>query len=197
MSTFEVTAIKRLVDKANAAGVPIPAEVTATLDRLERGHFSTGGGLWVEAHPDEDSWPVEAYTCCSSSAMHGPDRCTCWRPVFEVEQATPRPPTCPDDLAAMKQMCGDCAFRKDSPERADAWAEETLMDLAVSGDPFWCHTGMRRPAKWVHPDLGEVEGDTADWQPPIIAGIPYQADGAPGLLCAGWSARAAREASRE
>lgn len=87
-------------------------------------------------------------------------------------------------------MCGDCAFRKDSPERREAFLEEALMELPTTGQPFYCHEDMRRPVRWEHPDGRTVEGSTADWQPPIIGGLPYRLDGRPGLLCAGWAARA-------
>jgi hypothetical protein len=194
VSAFEQAAIQRLVDKATAASVPVPSEVTAALERAGHGE-SSGADLWIAANPDQDKWPVEVWMCCLGVVDKGPSGCTCWTPVYDVEQAPPRPPFCAEDLAARARMCGDCAFRKGSPERSDVWAEEALMDLTWSaGTPFWCHDGLRRPAKWVHPTLGEVEGSTADWRPPIVAGIPYRADGAPGLLCAGWAARTARNA---
>jgi hypothetical protein len=116
-------------------------------------------------------------------------------PVFDVEQQRPRPPAGPEELAVQRALCGDCAFRKGSPERADEWTESALFDLAASSVPFWCHQGMRRPVRWEHPDGRTVAGSTDDWQPPMVAGIPYQADGTPGLLCAGWAARAARAAT--
>lgn len=51
---------------------------------------------------------------------------------------------------------------------------------------------MRRPVRWEHPDGRTIDGSPDDWQPAIINGLPYRADGRPGLLCAGWAARAAR-----
>jgi len=84
------------------------------------------------------------------------------------------------------------AFRKDSPERSVAWEEEALLALPASGDPFWCHDGMRRPSTWRHPAGVLIDGDPADYRPPQRSGIPYRADGSPGLLCAGWMARAVR-----
>lgn len=191
MSAFEQTAIQRVIDKATAAGVPVSDEVHTALEHAAGG--SNGGAMaWVAAHPDEDAWPPEAFGCCWGSTMRGPAGCYCWVPVFDVEQAEPRPPACAEDLSARPSLCGDCAFRKGSPERADGFSEEALFASAEQGHPFWCHQGMRRPNRWVHPLLGEVEGSPDDWQPPIVNSIPYQADGSPGLLCAGWMARAVR-----
>jgi hypothetical protein len=118
--------------------------------------------------------------------------CYCWRPVFDVEQADPIPPASPDDIGVQARMCGDCAFRKGSPERAYEFEEEALFSLADEGTPFYCHDGMRRPVRWEHPDGRSIPGDPADWQPPMVCGLPYRTDGRPGLLCAGWAARAAR-----
>ncbi len=196
VSAFERAAIQRVIDKATAAGVPVPAEVHDALEHA--GHGSNGGAMaWVAAHPDRESWPADAFGCCWGSTNRGPEACYCWQPVFEVDQQEPRPPACSTDLAARPSLCGDCAFRKGSPERADAFSEEALFASADEGHPFWCHDGMVRPARWRHPALGEVEGSPDDWQPPIVAGIPYRADGSPGLLCAGWMARVARAAERQ
>lgn len=192
MSAFEKAAIQHLIDQATQLGVPIPAEVHAALVVAGQHGSGVGARTWVELHPDQDTWPPEARGCCIGSAVYGAGRCTCWTPVFELEQADPQPPECPDDLTAQPRMCGDCAFRKGSPERAVTYSEEMLFALAASKTPFWCHQEMRRPARWVHPQLGSVPGSDDDWQPPTVDGIPYRADGRPGLLCAGWIARAAR-----
>lgn len=45
----------------------------------------------------------------------------------------------------------------------------------------WRHpAGMRIPAD---------PGRDGDYQPPIVLGVPFRADGQPGLLCAGWAGR--------
>ena len=126
--------------------------------------------------------------------LGGLEGCTCWVPVYDVAQVDPAP----GDLEPRAAMCGDCAFRPGSPERADEWTREALYDLAEPGRPaFFCHDGMRRPVAWRHPAGPEVPGHPDDWQPPIRAGVPYRADGRPGLLCAGWTAvRVARLAER-
>ena len=70
------------------------------------------------------------------------------------------------------------------------------MDLRERGDVFWCHSGMRRPVAYRHAVLGEVAADPADYRPVIVDGVPYQADGRPGLICAGWMARRLRVNAR-
>ncbi|HET8684993.1 MAG TPA: hypothetical protein VFM54_24435 [Micromonosporaceae bacterium] len=186
VSAFERHAVQRLVDKATDLGVEVPGAVSGIVHISHAG--SAGARLWAEQHPDDDRPP-----CCYSS-VDGHDRCTCWVPVWNGTQRPPRPPRQPEDVCAQRRMCGDCAFRKDSPERAEGWREEALFDLARGGTPFWCHQGMRQPVRWEHPDGRTVPGDPADWQPPMASGIPYQLDGSPGLLCAGWVAHAARAA---
>jgi hypothetical protein len=70
-----------------------------------------------------------------------------------------------------------------------------LEELAATGQRFWCHQGMRRTVVLRHPCGVEVAGHPAAYRPPVVAGIPYQADGSPGLLCAGWLARSRRHAA--
>lgn len=136
---------------------------------------------------------VDDALCCMGAAVYGPERCTCWRPEYDLEQADPRP----DTLAgAMPRMCGDCAFRPGSPERtnsdgvvADA---ETLEACVTTGQSFWCHNGLRRVVAYVHEPTGtrwEPPGADAAFTPPIIDGQPYKADGNRGDLCAGYVAR--------
>ncbi|MET7395592.1 hypothetical protein ABZS66_19090 [Dactylosporangium sp. NPDC005572] len=195
MSTFELRAVQRIVDQARAAGVTVPDEVTTIANQLaDAGHTSYPARTWAEQHPDEADWPVG---CCIGNDLGGPDRCTCWTPVFELEQQPPQPPERAEDITVRGSMCGDCAFRKGSPERAEGFLEEALFELAALGQAFYCHDGMRRPAYWQHPDGRRIEGSTADWQPPIVSGIPFRADGRPGMLCAGWMARAIRADARQ
>lgn len=193
MSDFERLAVQRLIDKATAAGLYIPDTITAIASSLAHTEHcgSYPAGAWADANPGDD-YPVG---CCIGNDMYGPDRCTCWTAVYEIDQHEPRPPQRAEDIEVQTRMCGDCAFRKGSPERAEGFLEEALHSMAEAGQPFYCHDGMRRPAHWLHPDGRRVEGSTADWRPPIIAGLPYRADGRPGLLCAGWMARASRAAT--
>lgn len=180
-------AVQRLIDKANSLGVDVPADVQA-LARVDHAD-NLGALLWVKANPDQVD---EVFGCCYGEALGGAERCTCWTPVYDVDQADPVPPSSPDGIQVRHALCGDCAFRKDSAERADEWSEEALLSLPAAGEPFWCHDGMRRPVRWEHPDGRTVAGSTADWRPAKVGPVPFRADGRPGLLCAGWAARAVR-----
>jgi hypothetical protein len=194
VSSFERLAVQRIIDEATAAGIAVPDAVTEVAEHLAHAmdHSSYAARTWAEQHPREKDWPVG---CCIGNDVGGPDRCTCWVPVYDAEQAEPQPITCAEDITVRHTLCGDCAFRKGSPERAETFLEETLFSLAEQRKPFYCHDGMRRPAYWQHPDGRTVEGSTADWQPPMLRGVPYRLDGRPGMLCAGWAARAARAAT--
>jgi MoaA/NifB/PqqE/SkfB family radical SAM enzyme len=70
-----------------------------------------------------------------------------------------------------------------------------LDDIITRGDIFWCHQGIRRVVEYRHPD-GRVypvpplaAGVDGAYEPPIIDGRPYKADGTPADVCAGWWAR--------
>lgn len=138
-------------------------------------------------------WPETETTgwCCDGSAYRGAGGCLCWEPEYDLEQAAVL------DLDAVttgrSQMCHDCAYRPGSPERlgdpAAMGTQETLEALVADAEPFWCHENMRRPVRWRHPSGATVPGSAMDYRPPIVDGRPYRADGSPGLLCAGWTAR--------
>lgn len=116
--------------------------------------------------------------CCMGAVMHGGGGCTCWRPGFDLDQARPR-----TDLTSEVRptLCGDCAFKPDSPERSeDPYALELV-------ERFYCHRGIRRPAVWRHPDGRERPGSLDDYKPVTIGGVPYRADGRPAALCGGWA----------
>lgn len=202
MSGFESYAVERLLGQARAAGVPIPPELEDLAARMPTasgapvlGHGpSWPAERYAELHPDP---PIEATTCCYGSSLSGdPARCTCWEPVYQLEQAEPVPPTSAAELLVRPGLCGDCAFRPGSPERAEEYSREALYALADRGEPFWCHDGMRQPLLWRHPDLGDLPGSPDDWHPPTSGGIPYRADGRPALLCAGWATRNATGKAR-
>lgn len=143
----------------------------------------TGGGLFAAANPD-----AEPIGCCYGEVMGGIEGCTCWRPVFDVDQAQPRPVP-REQWQTQPQRCGDCAYRPGSKELADPFTREELTLTLPAGDrPFWCHQGMRRPAAWEHPGRGVIDADPDDWQPAQERGVPYQADGSVALICAGWAA---------
>lgn len=132
------------------------------------------------------------WTCCAGAVQRGPGGCTCWTPLFDLDQSTPDP-TAP--VQPRHAMCSDCAYRPGSPERTGdedvAGDAAQLEQLAADGTPFWCHDGMREPVRWCHPSGLTIPAHSShgDYQPPQIDGVPYRADGRPGLLCAGWHAR--------
>lgn len=155
-------------------------------------------------------------SCCYGAALDGPHACTCWVDVHDPhqpEQADPDPEAMRLLAAGVQpntrdRMCSDCAYRPGSPERAgdpryrgDA---EFLEDLAGTGQRFWCHQGLSRRVGRTFTGRMSVPSGPGDYDPPIIDGIPYQLDGQPGLVCAGWAARhraltalADRELARE
>lgn len=133
---------------------------------------------------DEELHPVP---CCAGSAFNGPGACTCWDPVYDRVQE----PIVEGPPETRRQMCADCAFRKDSPERVAGMEPEALAS-------FWCHQGVRRAIAYVHPDgrrreVVDVAGTPMDYQPVQRPGLIFRADGQPGQRCAGW-ARANRVA---
>lgn len=143
-------------------------------------------------YSDDWEWPRTSASdwCCYGAVLDGPARCTCWVPVYDVEQQLPLQVDAP--TLARPGMCASCAYRPGSPERRgepDAAADhEYLAKLVALGMPFFCHEGMRRPVQWLHPPSGErVAGSVLDYKPPGDAsGRPYRADGRPAMLCGGW-----------
>lgn len=142
----------------------------------------TGGGAPPSVTEDDEN-----LFCCWGSVMGDATDCTCWEPVFEVCQAPPDIDAAP---ATRAKCCHDCAYRNGSPERADEYEAEALVELAsAQRGVFWCHEGMRRPITYRHPGTGrEVPADPADYQPAIVGDVAYRADGAPATRCAGWAA---------
>lgn len=135
--------------------------------------------------------------CCYGAAVYGPERCTCWEPEYDLEQADPDP-TAMALLAAGVQpstrsrMCGDCAYRPGSPEKRgapDHDGDPDALEEFAAVSRFWCHQGMRRPVRLRHPSGTAVDGHPAAYAPPVVDAVPYRADGSPGELCAGWAAR--------
>lgn len=134
--------------------------------------------------------------CCMGAFEDGADACTCWDPVYDLEQQ-PRA----DDLAPGQrdEMCADCAYRPGSPERngddRHACSDDGELDNIARGDnPFWCHQGLRKPIAYRHESLGiVVPADTDAYDPPfaMVDGlkVPIKADGTAGDRCAGWAAR--------
>ena len=181
MSSFEVYAARRALRKAAEVGVEVPPELTGMLAGL--GCRSYPGRRWAEENPGVDT----NGGCCWGDTMAGPEGCTCWQPVFDIDQE-------PLDTAAKvtcrPTMCADCAYRPGSPERADTFTEVALLNLHAEGELFWCHQGLRAPIQWRHPDGRTVAGSPMDYRPAHHKGVPYQTNGQPAQLCAGWMALA-------
>lgn len=135
--------------------------------------------------------------CCMGAAVYGKDRCTCWEPVYDLEQQ----PLEPGGMGLRTKMCADCAYRPNSPERTGTEGyngdAEFLDGLILSGEFFACHQGVRRPVAWRHPSGVEIPGHPAGYAPPLLDGKPHKADGTPADLCAGWAARRLRHMWRE
>lgn len=140
-------------------------------------------------------------SCCYGAVQDGAGGCTCWVPEFDADQV-PLDEQHVQLLAAGVEptvrpggMCGDCAYRPDSPERtgADGYKgdADTLETYAAVGHRFWCHDGLLRVVQWRHEPSGTtIDAHPATYTPPIDKrGVPYKADGSAGYLCAGWDAR--------
>jgi hypothetical protein len=150
------------------------------------------------AHPATgEPLPILGTPCCDASAFTEGEFCTCWDPVYDLPQSTPDP-VAVGLLAAGVQpstrdrMCGDCAYRPGSPERSgdeSYQGDPEELERIANEDRFWCHQGMRRISELQHPVGIAVPGHPASYRPPIIDAVPYQANGEPALLCAGWAAR--------
>lgn len=187
MSALERQAIAAVIARAEALGIPVPNEVRAFTTHTSG---SNGAEAFAEANPDG-----EYAGCCIGEAHRGLAGCTCWIPVYDEDAAEPQPPQSVADLTVRDSRCGDCAYRRGSPELADKWLREELMALPQRGEPFWCHDGMRRPTAWVHPTHGRIPGAPDDWHPRMVGNLPFRANGRPALLCAGWAAIATRTAT--
>ena len=161
------------------------AAIAAAIDAAEEAGLLPHGGVYgTLVMPD----PVDG-ACCMGAAVKGPQYCTCWEPVYDLGQQEPRL----GEPGQRGALCADCAYRAGSPERAGDERyngdQEFLNRIVATGERFFCHQGVRRGVKLVHPSGAEVEVGPGDYQPPIVGGVPYKADGSPGELCAGWAAR--------
>lgn len=147
-----------------------------------------GPGVNVPPALRDDS-EIPEVPCCYGSVM-GANRCTCWEPVYDLDQQPLEEPTEP---ATRSKCCHDCAYRNGSPERADEHEAERLCMVAHSGgeQEFWCHQGVRRVIAFRHPDGRELPAGDGDYRPPIgpkDRPLVWKADGTVGERCAGWAA---------
>lgn len=130
--------------------------------------------------------------CCYPSAEDGPNACTCWEPVYDLDQA-PTLASGLEHIETRSEMCTDCAFRPDSPERqGDDRYNHASDDELRELDHFWCHQGMRKPVAYRHPYGITLTADHDAYDPPqrTVGNIrvPFKADGTPGDRCAGFDA---------
>lgn len=121
--------------------------------------------------PDDQIVP-----CCDASAYSDGARCECWT----VELATPQEPICEGPVNVRRKACFDCAYRKDSVERARG--EEPNPD----GGLIFCHWDAPPVARATHPPSGHtieyVPGEVYD---PIQHGDRYwKSNGLPQDYCA-------------
>ncbi|WKW87196.1 hypothetical protein SAVBUCKETDAWG_70 [Gordonia phage Savbucketdawg] len=133
--------------------------------------------------------PEPGGACCYGAAFTDGDNCTCWEPVNEpapvpIEQCQEGP------MPVNRYRCGDCAYRRDSPER-QAIDGDTMP--YTPGGVFMCHVGMPRAVRYEHPSGAVVEhpdpdGPHADYDPVTRGDRAWQADGRPAVVCAGWAA---------
>lgn len=149
------------------------------------------GNLKVHVLRVDDDLPE--VPCCMGAAVF--ERCTCWVPVHDVEQAPELPG---EPVPRPDGMCSDCACRRDSVERqAFETGKETgllsrwegVLDCVTDGTPFYCHDGLRRRIGERHPD-GRFRKLGPHGYEPLVGsdGVPRRADGRPAFLCAGWAA---------
>jgi hypothetical protein len=171
--------------------------LAAAVDVAEAtGMLPHGGPYGPLVVPD----PVNG-ACCMGSAVKGAQYCTCWEPVFDLVQQ----PLQAGALGLRRSLWADCAYKPGSPERSGdpcfQGDEDFLDGLALAGTSFFCHQGVRRTVKLVHPSGAVVDlaaaGLTGDYRPPIVGGVPYKADGSAVELCAGWAARRRRHLATE
>lgn len=172
------------------------AVIAAAIRAAEEAGLLPCGGIYGQiVLPD----PVGG-ACCDGAAAMGPQYCTCWEPVFDLEQQ----PVAEGEPGQRAALCRDCAYRPGSPERQGdkrySGDPELLEQIIRTGARFFCHAGIRQVAKLVHPSgavVDALEAAPGGYQPPVVNGVPHKADGSPGDVCAGWAARRAAHLRRE
>jgi len=134
--------------------------------------------------------PPESFGSCCWGAVNDTG-CTCWRPHLTPRR---RASVSEGPQAVRSELCHDCAYRPNSPERQERDGDQLDADPAR---PFHCHQGMPRPTHWTHPDTDQRHpGDPLDYQPVQRADRSWKADGRPADLCAGWAATAGTRPAR-
>lgn len=113
--------------------------------------------------PNPEKWFGELFCCWG--VVNGDYRdCSCWEPIFDLEQK----PVVEAPADCRTVQCGDCAYRVDSPERQgdeSVVGDDYELDRIVrTGDPFWCHQGIRRPMGPQRTSAPDGQrGDSSTW----------------------------------
>lgn len=140
----------------------------------------------VGPQPGPPGRSFETADCCEGAREHGTLYCTCWEPVFDVDQAEPEQ----GPSALRSRCCQDCAFKPDSPEANVDYhptdRDELMANARAGGERFLCHNGMRRILSWRHPDGREVEAVPGDYAPTMVGWHGAKADGSPAEVCGGY-----------
>ena len=130
--------------------------------------------------------------CCDGAANRGPSACTCWKPVYDLDQGvTVQKRRWSGPPAVRAKMCDDCAYRPDSPE---ANGDDRYAERPEPGEgTFFCHVGTRKVVRWVHPAGITVDADGDYYDPPSVTYVPgrrapLKGDGSFADICAGWHA---------
>lgn len=125
-------------------------------------------------------------TCCYGAAFTDGEKCTCWTAELEP---TPSTDVQEGPMPVNTARCGDCAYRRDSPERQMRGGDQ--MPFMADGI-FLCHIGMPRAVAFTHScgERRETPPGTRydDYRPIERDGRAWQADGRPAVVCAGWAA---------
>lgn len=148
-----------------------------------------GGGLYIPPELCDRDEPMEI-PCCMGAAL-AENHCTCWEPIFDLEQQPLADGGEPGEITTRVKCCHDCAYRNGSPERSDDRTEALDQHVWVEGEEFWCHQGVRRVVAFRHPDGRVLPAGEGDYRPPADPeGRPviWKADGTVAERCAGWAA---------
>jgi hypothetical protein len=127
-------------------------------------------------------------TCCLGAAAYGPERCTCWEPVLQPEQAPPQQGPC----NVAKRMCSGCAFKPGLAESDPIVAN--VVDRSMRSQAFFCHHEVTAIVAWRHPAGFEKPAGPDRHTAPTNGWWGARADGRPAELCAGWMAAKRKQA---
>ncbi len=73
-----------------------------------------------------------------------------------------------------RQLCDNCAFRPNSPERSDPWGWMRLEEGFAAGRAFYCHKGMASKLGPDNDNLTYLPGDDETELTPCAGWIAHQ-----------------------